>query len=159
MRFPLNSGIRRYETLEKSHGRIERRILEAASTLPRYPAWPGVRQIFRLRRVVQGKAEHKEQRYGITSLSAHEVGAGLLLSLVREHWGIENRLHYIRDTVFREDACRVRHRGKAQNLAALRNTAITLVRGQGIENVTEAVEIYAESRERALRLVGPLRTE
>ena len=114
--FPLKGKsfpIRKYERLEKGHGRIETRSIEAASVLPGYPAWPGVRQIFRLRRVVQGKAEHKEQRYGITSLSAHEVGAAMLLSLVREHWGIENRLHYIRDTVFKEDACRVRHRGKA----------------------------------------------
>lgn len=161
-RFPLNSRafpIRRDETLEKSHGRIEKRTIEVASVFPGYPAWPGARQIFRIHRIVDGAQQREDHRCGITSLSSHEAGSARLLSLVREDWGIENGVHYIRDTVFKEDACRVRHRGKAQNLAALRNTAIALLRGQGVENITEAVEVYAENRERALLLVAVPRTE
>jgi len=51
----------------------------------------------------------------------------LLLGLVRRHWGVENRLHYVRDETLGEDRCRARKGDSAQVLAAIRNVAVHLL--------------------------------
>jgi predicted transposase YbfD/YdcC len=57
--------------------------------------------------------------------------------LIRNHWGIENRLHYVRDVTLREDACRIRrHPGL---FAVLRSFALNLLRFNGIQNVSQAL--------------------
>jgi hypothetical protein len=76
-----------------------------------------------------------------------------LLHLIRRHWEIENSLHHVRDVTFNEDRCRVRNRNKAQILAAFRSLAITLLHLLGYENITEGIEILAENKQAALRLV------
>ena len=101
------------ETVGKAHGRIETRTLQATSSLAAYlsPAWPGLAQICRItrRRVVRGQ-ESVETVYAITSLTAEQADAARLLALSRNHWTIENRLHYVRDVTCREDQCRTRAR-------------------------------------------------
>ena len=58
------------------------------------------------------------------SLAVDEASEAALMELIRGHWSaIENGTHYRRDVTFREDACRVRHRGAAEVLATLRNLA------------------------------------
>jgi len=96
--------------------------------LNRYLGWPGVRQVFQVKRTrtIHGQAT-SEVVYGITSLPRDRADATTLLQLTRDHWGIENRLHYVRDVTFGEDACRVRTGHAPQNLAAIRNLAITLL--------------------------------
>lgn len=66
--------------------------------------------------------------YGITSQGRVVADAGRLLGLSREHWGIENGLHYPRDETFREDRCRVRRGNAPRVLASLRNVAVYLLR-------------------------------
>jgi predicted transposase YbfD/YdcC len=61
-------------------------------------------------------------------LTRLRADAKTLLALTRQHWSIENRLHYVRDVSMGEDACRVRSGEAPQNLSALRNLAIGLVR-------------------------------
>jgi predicted transposase YbfD/YdcC len=101
----------------------------------------------------------KEKCYGITSLSSEQADASRLLSLTRAHRGIENRLHNVRDGAFMEDKIRVRNRGKAQCLAALRNTALALLRLGGCSNIVEGMEIFAEDKAQALRIVREMRTK
>jgi predicted transposase YbfD/YdcC len=90
--------------------------------------WPGVAQVFELERVriLKDKTE-VEVVYGITSLKRAGADAKDLLHLVRCHWGIENKLHYIRDETLGEDRCRVRKGNAAQILAAIRNVAVFLL--------------------------------
>jgi predicted transposase YbfD/YdcC len=155
--FPLRGKeypVERAKTIEKSHGRIEIRELEVAEALPGYPNWPGVKRIFRIHRTrIEKSRITRERLCGITSLSKDKVNAVLLLPLIRRHWEIENRLHYVRDVTFGEDRCRVRNRNKAQILAALRNLAITLLHHLGYENIAEGIEVLAENKREALRLV------
>jgi predicted transposase YbfD/YdcC len=155
--FPLRSEeypIERAKTQEKSHGRIEIRELEVAEALPGYPVWPGIRRIFRIHRTrIERNKTSQESICGITSLSKDKADAAQLLFLIRRHWEIENSLHHVRDVTFNEDRCRVRNRKKAQGMAAFRNLAITLLRHQGYENIAEGIEILAENKQNALRLV------
>src|SRR4051812_14167308 len=104
--------VARVETVEKGHGRIEIRRLECSESLASYLSqWPGLRQVCRIerRRSLRGK-DSIEVVHAITSLSRERADAASLLNIARGHWGIENRLHYVRDRTCREDACRARAR-------------------------------------------------
>lgn len=148
-------------TIDKEHGRIETRTLAVTSSLAAYlaPAWPGLAQVCRItrQRMVRG-VESIETVYAITSLTAAVADAGRLLALSRSHWGIENRLHYVRDVSFREDQCRTRARAAPQVLAAIRNTALTIIRRSG-RKPAEGFEHFAEHRQQALDAAIGQRTE
>lgn len=125
-----------------------------------FPEWPSVRQIFHIHRERSiGLKQSTEDMYGITSLCVVDADAARLLEINRFHWGIENKLHHVRDTTYNEDRSRVRIKSKAQALAALRNTAITLIRRSGFCNIAEGIEIYAENKMDVLRLVRFGRTK
>ncbi len=99
-----------------------------------------------------------ETVYGITSLTPDEAGPDALLQLSRDHWGIENKLHYVRDVTCREDQART-HVGHApQVLAAMRNTTLTILRRLGFRPA-EGFEHFAEHRQAALDTVMGRRTE
>ena len=98
-------------TVEKGHGRRERRTLRATTALNGYLDWPGVGQVGKVESVVQrdGKCA-TETRYFITSVPRRAAGAEGLLRWSRGHWSIENRSHYVRDVSMGEDASRIRKR-------------------------------------------------
>jgi len=101
----------------------------------------------------KGRHTSKELVYAITSLSPEAASAEKLLLHIRRHWAIENELHNVRDVAFDEDRCRVRNRRKAQNLAAMRNTAVALLRRAGFTNITEGREWCSEDRSRPLYMI------
>ena len=135
--------------------------MQATASLAAYlsPAWPGLAQICRItrRRIVRGQ-ETVETVYAITSLTRDAADAACLLALSRAHWGIENRLHYVRDVTCREDQCRTRARAAPQVLAAIRNTVLTIIRRSGWKPV-EGFEHFAEHRQQALDAATGQRTE
>jgi predicted transposase YbfD/YdcC len=139
-------------------GRIEVRRLTTSDALPaRFTSFAGVKQVYRIERQVIVKrtgAVRDEVAYGITSLSAEQATPARLLRLIRGHWTIENRSHYVRDVTYREDVCRVRSGGAGQVLAALRNACIGLIRLAGHRNVATACRYFAARPQQALRTLG-----
>ena len=104
-----------YACQEGRHGdRWERRRLWASTALNDYLDWPGLGQVCCLERTRWRKGrETVERAYAITSLTPERADAALLLVIWREHWGIENRLHWVRDVVFGEDQSQVNRVGAA----------------------------------------------
>jgi hypothetical protein len=99
-----------------------------------------VGQVCQLERVVKcGGEVRREVAYAITSAGPEWLGAAELLGCWRGHWGIENRLHWVRDVSFGEDASRIRTGAAPQVMAALRNAAISLLRLAGVSNIAEAL--------------------
>ena len=140
--------------MDKGHGRIERRQLEATERLRGYLDWPALRQVCRIRRWrTEAGRRSTETLYAITSLGPERADARRLLRISRAHWGIENRLHCVRDQTLREDLCRVRTPGAAQALAALRNAVLTVLRRLGFTNIAAALESCAENRAQLLHLI------
>jgi predicted transposase YbfD/YdcC len=133
---------------------LERRALTATPVLRDYLEWPGLQQVFQVHRVRQlpGKTE-EETVYGITSLSPGEAGPARLLELSRGHWGIENRLHGVRDVTLGEDACRVRSGAAPQALAALRNAVVHLLEGVVAASKAAALRRFAIHPLEALALL------
>ncbi len=141
-------------THNKGHGRREKRTLRVTPILEKYLDWPGAVQVFQVHRVraVADKVE-EETVYGISSLRAEEANAERLLSLVRGHWGIENRLHWVRDVTLGEDCCRVRSGDAAQVLAALRNAVVHLLEKVRATSKAAATRHFAVRPQEAFPLV------
>jgi predicted transposase YbfD/YdcC len=141
---------------DKGHGRREIRRLWASTALAEYLDWPGAQQVCKVeRRNSQHGMVTTEVRYVITSLAA-AVGADALLAAKRGHWGIENRVHYVRDVSLGEDGSQVRSGSAPQILAALRNAVIGLLRQAGHSNIAAALRQQGWQSGAALRLLGIL---
>ena len=144
-------------TITKGHGRLETRTLERTCALNGVVDWPGVGQVLRrtCQRIRLKTGEVREEvSYGITSLGWQEASAAQVEALWRGHWGIENRVHYVRDVTWGEDAGQI-HVGQApQALAALRNGLLTLLRSRGVTNIADALRHYGASVPRILALIG-----
>jgi predicted transposase YbfD/YdcC len=142
--------------VNKGHGRIERRTLRTSSELAGFSDWPGLQQAFSLQRRTQIRKTgqvRKQTVYGITSLSPHQADALALLTLVRGHWGIENRAHWVRDVTFGEDASQVRKGGLPQVMAALRNCVISLFRLRHIRYIPDGFDFFVARPEEALEMI------
>ena len=132
--------VRRYHTEEKGHGREEIRdyfICPVPEDLPDGSRWPKLRAIgIAISNTQRDGKDCNEVRYYILSkyLSARRFAAA-----VRDHWGIENRLHWQLDVTFQEDQCRVRKGHADANLSILRRSALSLLKNEstlkvGIKN-------------------------
>jgi len=119
-----------YETLEKNHGRIEKRsywITKDIEGIGVSHRWPKLAAIVmcRAERTCNAKTS-QETRYYITSDTTNN--AKKIGDSVRAHWGIENSLHWILDTAFQEDQMRMRIGNAAENMATVRKIAMNILK-------------------------------
>ena len=135
------------ESLEKIRGRIERRRLISTTAVNEYLQWPGTAQVCQMARTVtRGTETTIEVHYAIASVPRSMADASQLSAWWRGHWGIENKLHWVRDVTFGEDHCRIRTGTTPQVFSAFRNTAISYLRSLGTTNIA------AKLRENALKV-------
>ena len=153
---PAPKDLRTIESVEKGHGRIERRTLTASTELKGYIDWPFGEQVYRLERhvtrVADGTITH-DVTYGISSLTSGKADAKRLLDIKRGHWGIENGSHYRRDQTLREDWCHLRKGHAPRMMATINNLILKLLLGHGVINVPEARREYAACWQDALPLL------
>jgi hypothetical protein len=103
-------------------------------------------------RRVRGKGRI-ETVCAITSLGRERAPARRLLAIARGHWGIEDRLHWVRDESLGEDRCRGRTGEAPEILAGIRNAALWLMRASGLTNIAAALRRHAAKPLEALGLV------
>ena len=117
--------------------------MRTTTLLNDYLDWPHVGQVFRIDRHVTnllGEDPRDEVAFGITDLTPDIADARGIGTLVRGHWGIETRLHYVRDVTYDEDRSQVRTKNGPRVMATLRNGAIGLLRRMKIPNIQRTVE-------------------
>lgn len=144
------------ETWNVGHGRLEHRALVASTELNDFLArpWIGVGQVFRLRRRISKPLVCTQQTvYGFTSLTPQQASPERLLALIREHWAIENRLHWRRDVTLQEDHCQVRKGVAPRVLAVLNSFVLGLFDLLGVTNVARQMRSFDAHPFRALRVL------
>ena len=125
---------------EKRHGRTTT-WQATAQPAQKWIGFPHAKQTMRLTR---DRLDHKtgetsrEHVFVITSLPADKASPEQLADYIRGHWGIENRLHWVRDVTFDEDRSQVRAGNAAHVMASLRNLAISIHRLAGATNIAKA---------------------
>ena len=144
---------------EKGHARLETRQIETLSKLPEGVNFPGAKQICRLtrQRTIDDKTSI-EIVLALTSLTRLRANAKALLKLSRQHWSIENRVHYVRDVAFGEDACTVSSGHAPQLLAALRNASLFLLRAAKWKSIARATRRLTAKPAEAIRIVTGARS-
>lgn len=154
---PVITDLRTAQTREKNRSRLETRSIVVSSLLAESSDWPHLRQVFKLTRTVihLGEPEQPDPQvvYGLTSLSATQASPARLLHLIRQHWGIENGLHYRRDVTCQEDRLRAKRTAFGQLMACLNNLVIGLVRRAQQTNLAQARRRFDAHPDQALRLL------
>jgi len=112
-----------------------------------------VLQLTRKTRRRPGARLHTEIVYAVTSLSATDAHPQQIAAWLRGHWGIENRIHWVRDVTFDEDRSQVRTNAGPQVMATLRNTAINLLRLAGETSIAAALRHQSRDPHRPITLL------
>ncbi len=149
---------------DRGHGRTEERILRTVAVSPQMGIdFPHAAQLFRVIRYVGGLDDQrrtKEVAYCITSLASDRAAAPDLGELLRGHWGaIENKIHWVRDVTFNEDASTLRTGTAPQAMAIIRNTLVAAFRLTGWTNLKQARRHFSHATSRCVDLITkPLKT-
>lgn len=135
-----------------------RRRLQTSTRLCEKIDWPSLAQVCRLARTTRrGGNEIVEIEYAITSAPRNQANASTLLDWWRGHWAIENREHWVRDVTLSEDACQIHCGSAPQNLAALRNAIVSLLRLHGYTNIAAGLRACTRKTQRLLAMLGILK--
>jgi len=153
-----------YQDRNTGHGRRETRTLKKTAVAA--PAGPGghgllfpyAQQAIRITRTRTTRTSGKTKRntetaYAVTPLTATDVTGEQTAHLVRGHWGIENRLHYVRDVTWDEDRSQVRTANGPQVMASLRNLAVTILRLTGHTNIAAGLRHHAHHPSRPINAI------
>ncbi len=118
-----------HETLEHSHGRIDVRRVTVCTdieVLQKQHKWPGLKSIVMIEHTISENGNARgEMRFYISSL---DENSEFMARKIRDHWGIENGLHWIMDVIFHDDDCRIRKDNAPANFTTIKHMASNLLR-------------------------------
>jgi predicted transposase YbfD/YdcC len=120
-----------HETVEKEHGRLETRRVWACGDVEwlrqSHKKWASIRSIVMVEYSCEtAKGPRREIRFYVSSL---EPDAKVIADVIRQHWGIENGLHWVLDMIFRDDECRIRKANAPANFTTIKHMASNILRG------------------------------
>ena len=121
--------VRQCTTTESGHGRVEERscvIVEDVSGIRDRAAWPHLRTVGMCRRERRINGQQTTEVFYF--IGSRRMAARRYAAALRNHWGIENNLHWQLDVSFHEDASRVENRHGAENLSLFRKLALSLLK-------------------------------
>lgn len=127
---------------EKAHGRdVERTISVLPPPEEIDPKWVGVKRVIRVERSgYRGDEPFEEKMFYLSSL---ERNAQEFALLIRQHWHVENRLHWPKDVVLKEDSTPTCAGRAITGFAILRTIVVNLFRANGYQSITEGLDMLA----------------
>jgi predicted transposase YbfD/YdcC len=140
---------------DRGHGRITTRTIQTLPAPPDLP-FPHVGQVWLIERYVTdlaGSPTSAVAALGVTNLHTNQAAPADIARLVRNHWGVES-LHWLRDTVYREDHSRARTRSGPRVMAGLRNLAIGALHLAGRRDIAEATRWASRNMLRPFQILG-----
>jgi predicted transposase YbfD/YdcC len=145
-------------TTERRSDRVTTRTVSVFDNLTGINSeWVGLARLVKVERTGTRAGKPYEQiAYYISSLS---LKAAQFAQGIRGHWGIENRLHWVKDVVLEEDSSRIRLGNAPANLSIIRTLVIAILRYNGYSSITTAVRMIGHNLEQIFRLIGNLARE
>lgn len=142
--------------LERKRGRIENRqvqILRVESESDKiFKQWKGLQTIIHVKNYGHRKdTQYNKDHYYISSIK--EKSAEYYAEGIRSHWGVENRLHWVKDVIMNEDKSRIITGQIAKNLSLIKSIVINLFRLNGSDSIQKAIESYCNRPRQAMTLV------
>ena len=150
-----NSFVDFYSSEDRKRGRVEIRSVSVfkAELKGLSPGWCGIERVIRVdSEGIRDNRPYKKIHYYISSLkkdNAQYFGKG-----IRSHWGIENRLHWVKDVIQNEDKSRIRDGNIAGNLSLIKSTVISLFRLNGYQSIKMAIEKHCNRIPDCLKIVN-----
>lgn len=138
---------------ETGHGRAIQRTVSTFDLADSLKVkWSGAQQSVHIHYAGQRQGKpYQEDLYYLTSL---RVDAATLMARIRAHWGIENRLHWVKDVVLQEDVASIQQSAPASLMAILRNLAVSLFRAHGYPSIVKAIDLLSHDFDRLLPMLG-----
>ena len=139
---------------DRRHGRAITRTVKAVQ-VPAWVDWPGAAQVLQVRRtrIVNGR-KRVEVVYAVSSVPMDQAQPRVVAAWIQGHWGIENKLHWVRDVTFDEDRHQLRVGSGPQVMASLRNTGISLLRLAGWTSITAGIRHHARDSRLPINLIA-----
>lgn len=138
---------------EKGHGRQIQRTVSTFDLADAFKLkWASAQQAVHIHYLGQRQGKpYEEHLYYLTSLTSD---ATALMARIRAHWGIENRLHWVKDVVLQEDAASIRASAPASLMTILRNLVVSLFRAHGYPSIVKAIDLLSHDFDRLLPMLG-----
>ncbi len=144
-----------HRDVDTAHGRVTTRTIQTLPTPTDLP-FPHVNQVWLIERYVTGPTGTPRSAVaalGLTSLTDTRATPEQVATLVRDHWGIES-LHWLRDTVYREDNSTARTGSGPRVMAALRNLAVGAIHLIGRRDITETTRWATRFMDRSFKILN-----
>lgn len=140
--FSTHTPLSRSTSQELAHGRQTQRCVTVLDPPPEIDAqWVGLQRVIKVERSgTRGTEPYSETMFYISSLQLKAQG---FASMIRRHWHVENRLHWPKDVVLKEDSTPTCAGRAILTLAIIRTIAVNLFRAQGHQSITEAIDLFA----------------
>ena len=128
-----------FDAFDDSHGRTVRRrvwVITDLKPIPELAKWPDLQSVIvveTIRAAYPGAVITSDYRIYISSLIR---SATAFVTMIRQHWDIENKLHWSLDVTFNEDRCRIRKEHAPENVAAVRHIALNLLRQEHSQHMS-----------------------
>lgn len=141
-------------TLEKGHGRIEERAIYVYDNLKGIdPGWKGLQQLIQVDRTTKHTKSNQttfQSQFYITSLNED---AQTLNQGIRGHWSIENKLHWVKDVVFKEDKSKISSGQAPQNISTIKNWVISIFKRKKYASATKTIRYVANDFDKMFNLL------
>jgi len=141
------------ETSEINRGRSERRILELYKPEGNdFSEWSNLNAIISVRRIRKTMGSESDcVHYYIASLKT--TNAKALLNMVRKHWWVENKLHFVKDVFMEEDRTKFRTYDRYKKNSLYRNVVFNFLKLIGHKSIKEGKETYANNVTKCVKLL------
>lgn len=142
----------RFVDIEKNRGRTTCRLVSVFAHLRDIDkGWLGAKSLIQVERIgIRSGKQYLQTNYYISSLLSK---ATTFANGIRQHWGIENRLHWVKDVVFGEDAAPFSNYNAATNWSIIRNIVINIARRSGYNSLTKAERFLAHDIDKLFSLL------
>lgn len=156
-----NQPISACRTKDKKRGRIENRQIEVYPVQSQehevFSQWCEIKTIIHVRRWGYRKSKIKSKKYFnhnyyISSLNIKD--AEYYAKGIRDHWNIENRLHWVKDVILNEDKNRIKTGSIARNMSIIKSIMMNVYRSNGYDSIKFAMEVFANKPKESLLLIS-----